>query len=83
MRLHLELGENQLDPVARRRREHPHAVLEYGSMREETYGLISSCLLGRVVVWKVRAGQLSLGGSDLVLAAALLAIVLVVMQDEA
>ena len=45
--------------------------------------LISSRLLCRVVVWKVRAGQLSLGGGDLVLAAALLAIVLVVMQDEA
>ena len=37
MRLHLELGENQLDPVTRRRREHPHAVLEYGSVREETW----------------------------------------------
>ena len=44
---------------------------------------ISSHLLGRVVVWKVRAGQLSLGGGDLVLAAALLAVVLVVVQDEA
>ena len=44
---------------------------------------ISSRLLGRVVVWKVRAGQLSLGGGDLVLAAALLAVVLVVVKDEA
>ena len=44
---------------------------------------ISSHLLGRVVVWKVRAGQLSLGGGDLVLAAALLAVVLVVVEDKA
>ena len=45
--------------------------------------LISSRLLGRIVVWKVRAGQLSLGGGDLVLAAALLAVVLVVLQHKA
>ena len=42
-----------------------------------------SHLLGRVIVRKVRARQLSLGGGDLVLAAALLAVVLVVVQDKA
>ena len=87
MRFHLKLCENQLDPVAGRGREHPHAVLEYGTVQQgKKHGrkcAISSRLLGRVVVWKVRAGQLSLGGGDLVLAAALLAVVLVVVQDEA
>ena len=40
-------------------------------------------LFGRVVVWKVRTGDVALGGRDLVLAAALLAVVLVVVQHKA